>query len=449
MYSREKILGVLREIVEGSKEIAPYVVIAQPRRVREETPAQKLDGYHGIHIDLLGISHGFIDIYGEKVDVARNYLIDQAIESGAKYLFFVGEDTVIPYDGFKLLHKTAEENPGAVVAGVYYIKLSDAMITVRNGNWLSIPDVSPGQLIEAWSLGMDCMLIPIEVLRRMRDEDPELPYTCIANNIEGIPFVGEDNFFVHRLHKMGVRILVNTDVQCLHMDLASGKYTAHPSVDVKKYYTNIPIAGPLTMEDKEYIDNRWISRLPEGSGSLNNKLKSLAETGTPIKFNMGAGNDRTPGYITVDKFSSHADVKQDLLELSLPQSCADEILAMHIVEHLPQHRVPEVLHKWLNILKPGGRLIIETPNIEELFRSFETATDEERHTLTSCIYGAYVEEINERTEKYGADSPHIWGYYPKNLSSLLEQIGYQEIQVLPPQGPHPGKNFRIEAIRGL
>lgn len=267
MYNKDKIIKVLREIHEESKQIAPYVVIAQPRRVKGETPAQKLDGAHGIHIDILGISHGFIDIYGEKVDVARNYLIEQVLESGAKYMFFVGEDTVIPYDGFKILHETAEKNPGTVVCGVYYIKLSNAMITVRNGDWLSIPDVSPGQLLEAWSLGMDCMLIPVEVLKRMKEEDPELPFTCIANGIEDLPFIGEDNFFVHRLHKLGVKILVNTDVQCLHMDLATGKYTAHPSVDLTKYYTNIPIAEPLTYSDKEFIDKRWLDRLPEGTGA--------------------------------------------------------------------------------------------------------------------------------------------------------------------------------------
>jgi hypothetical protein len=65
---------------------------------------------------------------------------------------------------------------------------------------------------------------------------------------------------------MGVKILVNTDVQCLHVDLASGKYTAHPSVDLDKYYTNIKITEPLTLEDKKYIDDRWLSRLPKGTG---------------------------------------------------------------------------------------------------------------------------------------------------------------------------------------
>ena len=267
MYSREKILQTMREIRDESEEIAPYVVVAQPRRVEGETPAQELNGRHGLHVDFHGFSHGFIDIFGEKVDVARNYLMERALESGAKYLFFVGEDTVIPYSGFKKLLDTAEKNPDSVVVGVYYLKLSSAMIMVRENNMIRVPNVDPGQIIEAWQTGMDAMLIPLDILRKMKEAEPELPFCCIANDIEGIPFVGEDNFFVHRLHKMGFKLLVDTDVQCLHMDLASGKYTAHPNVNLQDYLTNIPIAGPLTWADKEMIDRRWLDRLPKGSNA--------------------------------------------------------------------------------------------------------------------------------------------------------------------------------------
>jgi hypothetical protein len=270
VYNRDKIIDVMQEIYDESKSIAPYVLIAQPRRDLNETAAQNFDGYDGLHIDLMGFSHGFVHIGGEKVDVARNYLIEQALTSGAKYLLFIGEDTVLPYNGFKVLHETAEKNPDAVVTGVYYIKCSDAMIMVRNGDWITIPNVDPGQLIDAWQTGMDAMMIPISLLQKMKDEAPDLPFTCIGSQVDGpkgiIPFIGEDNFFVHRLHKRGTKLLVNTDVQCLHMDLASGMYTAHPSVDLKKYYTNIKPTRPLTLDDKEFIDRRWHDRLPKGTG---------------------------------------------------------------------------------------------------------------------------------------------------------------------------------------
>ena len=448
MYNRDKIITTMQEIYDESKTIAPYVLIAQPRRNLEETAAQNFDGYDGLHIDLMGFSHGFVHIGGEKVDVARNYLIEQALTSGAKYMLFIGEDTVLPYDGFKVLHETAEKNPDAVVTGVYYIKCSDAMIMVRNKDWITIPNVDPGQLIEAWQTGMDVMMIPISILQAMKDEAPDLPFTCIGNNInDEIPFIGEDNFFVHRLHKRGTKLLVNTDVQCLHMDLASGLYTAHPSVDLKNYYTNIKPTRPLTLDDKEFIDRRWSDRLPEGTGSYKSVIAKLLEEGQPIKFNMGCGRDRLPGYLGVDMHSDTADIKQDIMKLDLPEQCADEIFASHVIEHIPQHRAPKVLEKWLATLKEGGMLVLETPDLAGLCKDYLEQDGADQHMTAMCIYGAHVDRITPETQEKGALSPHLWGYTPKSLADLCTAVGFKDIKILPVTGQHPGKNFRLEAVK--
>lgn len=268
MYNRDKIIQTLRDIKKEAESISPYVIIAQPRRTKEEPAAQSFNGYGLCHIAMMGYSHGYVDCEKLLVDVARNYLIERVLnDSDAKYLFFIGDDTVLPYDAFEKLHATCEANPGHIAVGVYYIKCAHAMISVKQGNHIVVPDVSPGQVFEAWQSGMDCMLIPVETLRRMYSEDPDLPFCCIANGIEDIPFVGEDNFFLHRCRKSGVKVFVNTDVQCLHMDMATGKYTAHPSVNLNKYFTNIKPTVPLTLEDKKFIDHRWHSRLP---GAINN-----------------------------------------------------------------------------------------------------------------------------------------------------------------------------------
>lgn len=450
MYKRDKIIKVMQEIYDDSKQIKPYVIFCQPRRDLKETPAQNFDGYHGLHIDVHGFSHGFANIGGEKVDVARNYLFERALESGAKYLFFVGEDTVVPYDAFTKLHKTAEENPNSIVAGVYYIKLSNAMIMSRVDDYVIIPNVDPGQLIEAWMCGMDCMLIPMDIIRKMKEEDSEIPFCCIGNQInDEIPFIGEDNFFIHQMHKRGVKILINTDVQCLHMDLATGKYTAHPDVDLKNYLTQIPITKPLVADDKEYIDKRWHSRLPKGSNHKNIIEETIAE-GREVKLNIGCGRDKLEGYIGVDKYDESADINEDFFEVEIPNDSVDEILASHLIEHIPHHRGPELFKKWFDNLKPNGKLIMELPDLEGLCKAFvETEDDKERYWLTVCMYGvAHGEEIpSEDVIKNGTKSPHLWGYYPKVISEILTEIGYKNIQILPQQGMHMGKNFRVEAVK--
>lgn len=307
MYNRDKIIQTLRDIKEEAKQISPYVVIAQPRRNKEEPAAQTFNGYGLCHVALMGHSHGYVDCEKMLVDVARNYLIDSVLESGAKYMFFIGDDTVVPYNAFEKLLKTCEDNPGHIAAGVYYIKCAHAMISVKKDDHIIVPDVSPGQLFEAWQTGMDCMLIPVETLRRMKNEDPDLPFCCIANGIEDIPFVGEDNFFLHRCRKSGVKVFVNTDVQCLHMDMATGKYTAHPSVNLNWYFTNIKPTVPLTIEDKMFIDFRWTSRLP---GGINNPTegatrwlpgedipKIITDVKTPVGVEIGTAEGHTTEYL--------------------------------------------------------------------------------------------------------------------------------------------------------
>lgn len=302
MYSREKIMQTLQNIVKESETVEPYIIVGQPRRDKKQTPAQTFNAYGLCHVDFIGYSWAHIDIDGEKVDVARNYIMEQALQSKAKYLFFIGEDTVIPYNGFKQLMRTAEANPNCVIAGVYYIKCSDAMIDIRDGDHIRVANVDPGQVFEAWQTGMDAMLIPLDVLRKMKEEEPELPFCCIANEIPGIPFIGEDNFFVHRLRAHGFKLLVDTNVQCLHIDLQTGKYSAHPSVNLNHYFTNIPVTEPLTIEDKSYIDKRWNVTLPLGSGNISwipgfSIPKLIENVQSPVGVEIGTAEGYTTEYL--------------------------------------------------------------------------------------------------------------------------------------------------------
>ena len=302
MYNRDKIIQTLRNIVKESEEIEPYVVVAQPRRNKKEVPAQSFNAYSLCHADFMGYSMGFVDIDGEKVDVARNYLIDRVIETKAKYLFFIGEDTVVPYDAFKKLHDTAEKNPNSMVVGVYYVKCGGPMIDIREGVHIKEANVDPGKVFDIWQGGLDCALIPTSILKQLKEQDPDLPFCCIANNIENMPFIGEDNFFYYRLRNAGYKILCDTNVQCLHMDLENGKYSAHPSVDLTNYYTNIDITTPLTLTDKNYINKRWESRLPSGSGDISiiagySIVDLIKDVKNPVGIEIGTADGHTTDFL--------------------------------------------------------------------------------------------------------------------------------------------------------
>jgi hypothetical protein len=235
-----------------NKEIKPFVMIAQPKRVGS-IPVQNLAAYPATDIDLWGYSYGYTSIESNDVANNRNWLIDQVIDTGAKYLLFVDDDVALPYKAFKELHSTAKDNPDAMIVGVYYFKGSDPMIQVVEDDYIVPADVTPGKTFEAVSTGLGCALIPISILKKMRDTEPGIPY-CWVTNKEGEPFQGEDEWFTHRLrNKYGFKIICNTNVQCLHIYKPTGEFTAHPSVKLEDYRTTKPVTKPLESRPPQHV----------------------------------------------------------------------------------------------------------------------------------------------------------------------------------------------------
>lgn len=433
MYSRDKIIKTLRDITAEVTDVKPYVVIAQPRRSKKETPAQYFELSKGAaSVDLSGYSYNFVDIEGEKVDVARNYLMDVCLESGAKYMLFIGEDTVLPWYGFAKLHETAEANPGSIVVGVYYFKFSNPMIIVKDKDNIARPaNVDPGQVFETWQTGMDCMLIPIEALRKLKEEDPELPFCCIGYGIEDLPFIGEDNFFQYRTRKNGIKTLVNTDVQCLHVDLASGKYTAHPSVNLDDYITAIDITGPLTPKDRKGVDRRWVERLPEGS----NNFKTLIKNQKNPKLYFNISDQKKQDYICVNIFAEQIDFE----ELKIDDNTVDEIFISHSLNYIPLNKNMSAISELKRILKPGGKIIFEELDLEKMCSDFVNSRPEDKNFLTMCLFNNFSSSKFNKIEH---------AYYPDRLRQILNDVGFKDIQQTDCQDFYrPGPSFRFEALK--
>lgn len=111
-----------------------------------------------------------------------------------------------------------------------------------------------------------------------------------------------------------------------------------------------------------------------------------------MKINAGCGLDYLPGYLNIDGFDNTvADRIMPLWDMDLPPACAQEILARQVMEHLGFFRSKHFLSESFRILKPGGILIIETPDIETSFKQFDTHDRAGRERLTQWIFGLETE----------------------------------------------------------
>src|SRR5688572_13102683 len=83
-----------------------------------------------------------------------------------------------------------------------------------------------------------------------------------------------------------------------------------------------------------------------------------------MRLNIGAGGKRVPGFTGVDAVErSGADVVADAGKLPFDDNCAEELMAIHLLEHLYPWDVPATLAEWFRVLKPGGKLVLEMPDI--------------------------------------------------------------------------------------
>ncbi len=156
----------------------------------------------------------------------------------------------------------------------------------------------------------------------------------------------------------------------------------------------------------------------------------------PMRLNLGCGDKILPGYVNVDVVESRAGLKPDVIcdlhDLApFAAGSAEEILSVHVVEHFWRWEIADVLREWLRVLKPGGRMIVECPNLASACRTFLenpeqfSRPDKDGQRTMWVFYGdpAWKDPL----------MIHRWGYTPESLRALLTEVGLADVRQEPAQ----------------
>ena len=78
-----------------------------------------------------------------------------------------------------------------------------------------------------------------------------------------------------------------------------------------------------------------------------------------------------------EKFKkSNLTFKMGLLdELNLPEQSFDKIIFLEVIEHISEKQGEEIFKTFYRLLKPGGRVVISTPNKKSLWPFIEWSLD--------------------------------------------------------------------------
>lgn len=161
-----------------------------------------------------------------------------------------------------------------------------------------------------------------------------------------------------------------------------------------------------------------------------------------IRINLGCGYDKLPGYVNID---IDKNCRPDVISVidSLPffkNSSVDEIISIHLIEHLYKWHVMDALREWYRILKPNGKLIIECPNIAFVCSWLLDSQDFDENPNNLGINALYGDPSYRDPHM-----THKWGYTPVTLEILLRKVGFREVIQKVAETHVKERDFRIEA----
>ena len=159
-----------------------------------------------------------------------------------------------------------------------------------------------------------------------------------------------------------------------------------------------------------------------------------------MKIHLGCGQRLLPDYINVDIAGSGADVECDIHSLPWGDGLADEILCVHVVEHLPMMNVGLVLKEWARVLKPGGKMILELPCRDKVFDMIGKGVTDPRLVMFP-LYG------DPRKHRTTADI-HRWLWGKEELAMLMHDAGLVDLTSQKPLYHVPIRDMRLVGTKG-
>jgi len=138
------------------------------------------------------------------------------------------------------------------------------------------------------------------------------------------------------------------------------------------------------------------------------------------KYNLACGKDLKAGYINIDirpiKGVEQRDIR-NVIQIVNEFGKPTELLMKDCIEHFPHEVADGILCSWLEVLEPGGKVYIQTPNI---YKSAEALLEEKESIdlIRNWIYGGQGYEQNY----------HYTFFTVSRLKELLDEFEIDKIE---------------------
>lgn len=372
-------------------KINPKVLVGVPTLELRPLSWEWTDAYYGMAFPL-GAQQTRLRIHGQDVAAARNAIVEAALQYEADYILFIGDDNLPPANLFELLHRHKEN----LVTGVYWSKgypsqpyLWDGLLKGHYTDW------KLGEYFQVDFAGCDALLAHTDVFKAMappwftRDAtfEPGQPVSSIMT---------EDFPFYTKARAAGFKLFCDTEAQVGHQDRPSGVIfgvdRGMPQLDPK---------APPPSQDPELL---------------------VADIGAGYSSPWFGANAKITRFDHDPK--TNPDVRCDVRCIPQPDCMYDIVTNRHCLEHFMWNEAPTLINEWCRILKVGGTLRINVPNVAYAAREILRADEDESYSPGLYpLWQLYGKQEGNHGEV------HRTGFTRRGLKSLLEACGLGEVSV--------------------
>lgn len=201
------------------------------------------------------------------------------------------------------------------------------------------------------------------------------------------------------------------------------------------------------------VAQQWDAALTMASARV--KTQSPRARGRAgVRLNLGCGDKLLPYYINIDARPERdgltPDMVLDVRDLStFEDNSVDEVLSVHLIEHLSRMDAPRAIAEWVRVLKPGGVLIIECPDLltacEAIVKDPGAAHHHDGEIAQRSMWAIFGDP--------GDGDPlmmHQWGYTAESLGDLLTQAGLEDVRSEPARFKlGPPRDLRLVGIKPI
>lgn len=158
-----------------------------------------------------------------------------------------------------------------------------------------------------------------------------------------------------------------------------------------------------------------------------------------VCVNIACGDSYIEGWRNFD-YAPHSGlvVRANLLGRLPVENCeADVVYSSHFLEHVPRNRVSAFISECFRIVKPGGKIRLVVPDLEEMCRVYLRLREECEHTKADFVILEMLDQC-VRTVPGGELGAFYGQIEPSNEAGIVEFVRQRTGHVISSLGPRVG-----------